>query len=521
MTAPNLNFNLQDASVIPQPLPFGIIALQGETLRGEAGKPVLVRSTTEFIRKLGGNHPDSVFPQLCMRLLDAGISGIWVTRAHHYTDVNDKNTAEGTKATITLTDAPNSAVFTAKGVGPGYNGIVINVTAAQSGNANQVDIGVVIPGQDEVFVRDIPENPTGADLVGLNNQLADIEVGTITNLIPIGSATLAGGVQTIADIIDTDYVGSSVGETGWHSLNNVDDATRIANIHRPDPDIDIGLAQYCEQRLAAGFPIAFYIGVPAGSNGDGWQDYRLGTGAFSHTAIDSWLGVLVGGHLEVKDPRAAGAEYLVSGAADVLPLLAETEGTIGRWRSSAGYKRGRVKSPSLGLEYNIGSPANIGVFNTVYPDGINAIVKENNRVMYWGNRTLTLNKTSILSKANVAEYVIDAINTLRPLILTELFEPNDPITWLQIYNNVRTTIKERYADGRAIRPIEDQDWFWIGDQYVTDYREAKFNELSDLDNGIYKVRFISVPIAAIEQIAIDFTVTDSNSLDVQVNLATT
>lgn len=518
MSAPKLSFNVVDRSLILTRPAFGIICLQGETLRGEAAKPVFITSSSDFERKLGGDHPDSDFPTIVKRLLDSGVTGVWVSRAHQYTDVDDPATAVGTKSTITLTVATESVVFTAKGVGPGYDGTVITVTDAASGAANTVDISVLAPGDDSAeVVRDIPNNPSAAEVKALNKKFRDIDIGTITNFIPVGSATLAGGVQDVSAITDADYVGTSTGKTGWYSFAGVEDAFRIANIHRPSPAVDIGLAAYCESRLTGSYPMVFHLGVPQGSNGLGWKDYRLGEGAFSHTPVDSWLGRMVGDHVEVPDPRNAPASYLVSGAADVLPLQAQKDGTVGPWFAAFGYKRGVVKGPSLGVEYNVGSPDNSTEFDTINAEGINAIIKRDNRVVYWGNRSLYLNKTSLLSKENIGDLVVTIMRDLRPLINEEIGDPNDPLTWKQIYFNVRPYINAVLVAGRAIRPVENQDWFWVGDQEVDDYREAKFNKLTDLDQGIYKVRFIIIPIAAVEQIAIDITVTDSNSLAFVVN----
>jgi phage tail sheath protein FI len=506
--APKTVINVSDQSLIIDTPVGGIICVQGVTRRGKPGEPEFVGNTAQFRRKFGGYHPISNDPLYFMRLLDAGVK-LWISRVSHYADVTDKGSAAGTKATGTLTVSGSVVVINAEAPGDGYNGTTIQIKAADSGNTANVDLIIKLPDSDiELRIYDVKKAMTVDEIDLLNKTLPGVNIASITTAIPVGTVTLAGGVEDITAIDEDDYIGDTVGKTGWFSFGKVKDAFRIANISKPVPAVDAALSAYVASRK----DMRFHTAPPVTATAEGIEDYRLGTGAYSHTPIDNWMGNLIAGGIEINHPTDSKKKVNVPGIVDALPLIARKDVQFGPWFSAGGTTRGLSKMPNNGVIYNLADPDNAADFDRIYGLGVNAMVDdESYGTMYFGNRSLSRNKQSLLSKDNVADLVVYVVRGLKPLVKPGLFEPNDPQTWKRIYRNVRPFI-ETLETGRAIRPGEGSSWFWIGDQDKDRAEEAAFNTQTDLQAGKYVARFMFVPIGAIEFIGIDVTVTDSNSL---------
>lgn len=511
--SPKTVLSVADNSALVRREPAGIICVQGPTKRGRINKVAFIGNSFQFMRVFGGHRSDSLFPTLCMRMLDAGAK-LYVNRIGHYTDIEDAGTLDGTKATGTITVEADVLTVQAKEVGDGYNGLVVTVQEAASGDAAKVDITAEIDNASET-VRDIPNNLATADVGEWNEKFDLIDLVSITGVIPVGNATLATGAQDIAAIVADDRNGSVTSKIGWYAFSGVTDAWRIANIESQDPVVDAGLATFCQAMSNGGNPFKFHVAAPVGANAAGFEDYRMGTGAYAHTPIDNYLGTLVAGDIKIVDPRDSERKIDIPGLVDVLPLVAAKD-NVNPWLSAAGYKRGKVQMPNFGVNFNLGAGDNAADFDRIYEKGVNAVVYQDFNVMYWGNRSMLLDKTKLTSKENVADLLVHIIRGIRPLVKQEQFEPNDPQSWRKIYLNVRPFI-QTLVDGRAIRPGENERWFWIGDQDVDDYIDAEFNSVNDLDAGIYKARFIFVPVPAMEYIGIDITATNTNALSFVVN----
>ena len=93
--------NIQDLSVIVSAGLKGIVGVLGVTERGIVGKPVLIGSWLDFTREFGGLLTTSDFPLLCRRSLEAG-GLLKVCRVGHYTNLADKTTLTGVKASATI-----------------------------------------------------------------------------------------------------------------------------------------------------------------------------------------------------------------------------------------------------------------------------------------------------------------------------------------------------------------------------------------------------------------------------------
>lgn len=509
---PKVLLTVEDQSIIKNTPISGIILLQGITKRGETNVPHFCGSPLQFRRKLGGERTDDKFPSYCLRLLNAGAK-LWVIRAAHYSDVSDPGTIDGTKATGSIQPASDGSAWTATAVGDGYNTTSVTIVAAKSGAANKFDVTIQHGDSDiDYELLDVDKAPDAAGIASINLKLN--AKGAQVNLVSIagaglvaGTVTLSSGAQTIGSIVAADYTGNVAG-TGWHVGNAVTDAFRAANIGIEDPDVDEGLRVYIEARK----DMVYHIPTPIGVNATGMGAYRDGTSPYSHTAHDSFYGRLVAGDINITD-QITGEKYDIPGLVDVLALQARKDIKYGNWFSAAGPKRGKINMPNNGISYNLGSAALSASFDTIYSKGVNAVIQDPDYgVVYWGNKSLKQDVTSLLNKENVSDLVVYMVRRFKPLVRATMFDPNDPVMWREIYRRVRPFIQELESN-RAIRPGENKFWFWQGDQDADTIDDAVFNNSADLDAGKYKARFVFVPKVATEFIGIELVPTDSESVD--------
>ena len=515
--APKVVISVEDQSIIQATPISGIVIVQGITNRGDIGKPIFIGNSLKYRRELGGKRADDPFSTYAIRMLDAGVK-LWVIRAGHYTDIADEDTIDGTNATDNNVIAVTSgSTWSAKAVGPGYNGTTITITAASSGTANKLDVVISLNESDiTTTLIDIDDAPDAAGIISINQKLdakrAGVQLDSIEVIMNAVVLTLAGGVQTTASIVTADWNGSLAGRNGWHASDGVVDAFRIANIGVEDPDVDEGLRAYT---VARG-DMRYHIGTPLGLNAIGMEAYRDGTTPYSHTAHNTYFGSLVAG-----DPNITDAEleetFDIPGLLDYLGLQAKKDIKNGAWFSAAGPKRGRITSPNNGMTFNLLSGANAVDNDRIYLKGVNAVgVDKDYGLLYYGNKSLYSDQTSLLNRENVADLLVYITRGLDPLVKAVAFDPNDPVMWREMYRRVRPFISTLESN-RAIVPGEDKNWFWQGDQFIAKREDGEFNNLADLDAGKYRARFVFIPIGATEYIGIEVVPTDSGSVQFVVS----
>jgi len=412
-----------------------------------------------------------------------------------------------------VTGTENAIYFDAEEIGSGYDGTFIEVLEAASGQTDKIDIFVTANQSDvTISVSNFPKSPNASQILDANKKLNFVQISSVIGSVNVGSGELIGGVQDISLIDDNDYIGNQTAKTGWWSFGRVTDALRIANIDRPSPSVDIALAAYVANRGDMRYHIASPINVTA----DGAKDYRLGENIYNHNAIDDWRGSIWGGQVDITDPDDVERTLEIPAIVDFLGRRAITDSDpqFGPWWTAAGPQRGVISAPNNGVgNINFLSPENQDAADAAHIDGVNFVGDdETYGTIVWGNRSLIRNRSSLLNKENVADLAMFIQRALPPLVRIELFNPNDPQTWKSIYRRVKPFIENVLVAGRAILPGEGRNWFWIGDQDVDRFEDASFNDLNDLNNGKYRVRFVCVPISATEFIGIDVVVTDSNSI---------
>jgi phage tail sheath protein FI len=504
-----VNVAIDDLSFTPASGNKGIVAVMGPTERGVVGVNgiKLIRSWAQFRREFGGEMASSYFPTYCKRALQAGAT-LLVCRIGHYSDITDVGTLAGTKATATLTVSADSAVFTAKSEGTWGNSVTVAVTAAASGTANKVDITVTLTGYPEMTqtVRDVSENPGATEKATLNATLTLVEVGTVTNLIPVGSVTLATGAAPETGLVDGDYTGNQAAQTGIYVFDGYSNFSWISFPSSTSSVVEVVLKNYVEARKDC----RAILTTPTGITGSEAKAFRNKTGAYAGgTKLDSmWVSLFYGDIKELSG--LTGAEQSISAIGDVIGALSRNAQVNNVWNAVANKERGAINN-TLGVVYNLLTPGRVDEANEVAASHINPVVDHSNLgTVIWGNRTLQTANT-LLKFGHVADLCVEMIRQIKPVAEKYQFEPNAPDTWRKLYKEVDgylSTLK----DGGAF-----EDYVYEGDQNADVVAQVTYNTVEDVQNGIYKFRVFIKPYPTAEYIGLSITVTN---LDVDFSVIT-
>jgi len=495
---------VEDVSTVINNRSIGIAAVQGFTKRGLKNVPEFTTSFNDFKRKFGGLSDEDDFPLYCKRALERGAK-LWVSPAAHYTDITDKSTIDGVKAAITITVTADVVTFTAIEVGAGYNGVLIEITAPVSGSANVVDIKVIDPENKNNFelYKDFPEAPTAEDKLKINGISRFVEMGAVTNVIPIANDSMSGGIQVHASIVTADYVGDPSDSLGINSFDAVLNATKIAFPSIADPDVDTALIAYVDptKEPAGRGDMVALLRTPVGANTDGILAYRNGTTPFTHVKFDSAYAFLFTGGLKILDENSL--EQEISEIGDVIGAIAKKDTQFEPWFSFSGGIRGLI-SNVLGVVFDLGSPAKLAEADQVSNAGVNLTIDHPTfGPVLWGNETLQIADT-LLKAANIVELIVHMNRNIKALAEVSQFDPNDPVMFREMFRRIRPFL-DALIVGRAI-----SQYRYTGDQNVDRIQDVEFNTVDDIDAGIYKVQIEFSPIRANKFIVMTLSITNSS-----------
>lgn len=500
--APKIVGEIVNYSTLASTVKKGIICMPIVCERGEPGKVYYIGSTNDIRRYLGRE----VFNKdiyVLNRAVKRG-AAFYVTRIAHYSNLDAGTLAGGATASATIVNAGNTLTLAGKALGAGYNGIVVTLVAAVSGLANSFDITISVPNFPELTKTIFNVHKTfasGITLAQLNGQSEYVNFTLTSGELTAGTGTLSGGTYLTGDIVATDIIGSGVSQVGIHAFNVVKDASRICVPGYSDPTIDIALKNYCEGRQ----DMRFHIRTPLGIDAATIVNYRQGTGAYSHTAIDSWFGSLWTGGLKSKDP-SSDLPLTHSEIADIMVSYAKKDIAEKVHESPSMDIYSKINdSDVLGVAVDFGIGSLSSQWDLIVNNGVNAlIIGTDGYPKLHGNRTLSKNG-GLLTKENNAEYVLSLFKRVKAAVQLENFVANDPIMWLSLYNRIKPILNAD-VKARAIR----EDWQYIGDQFVDVYTDATFNNINDIDNGKYKFRIMVKPISATEYFGFEIGVVNGN-----------
>lgn len=392
-------------------------------------------------------------------------------------------------------ETAHSMTVSAKSIGAWGNNLSFKFSKPKTSIANTVDLFVYLSGYDslaEVY-RNLPVALTTAKIDEINglSKLIDITnfVGTLS--VAGGSLTsLANGVQDVTNITVTDYAGDVNNGNGIHAFDSSGEIIKIACPAVQSPTLDIALAAYADARK----DIRAILSTPINLDAAAVVGYRDGTAPYTHTGITSWRAVMSTGGLKITHPTT-GLEMEINEIGDVIGLMSRKETVSKAWFSSGGPSRGVIPN-NLGVLYDLGTSARSAQADLVVEAGVNpVIVHPTFGTVLWGNRSM-YKTPSLLQKDNIADLFIYLTKAIKPIVESELFNPNDTDTWKAIHRKLNPLLKKMVTE-RAIHAYQ-----YDGDQDVDSVEEASVNSPDTIDQGQYIVNLFIKPIGALEYLGI-------------------
>ena len=406
-----------------------------------------------------------------------------------------------TTTQITGMTSPTGVTIEAANIGDWGNGLSVTVTPAKSGAVNEFDVTIDLAGSPQLqqVILNQPAIMTALSIGLFNAEAVLIQIDTTSADDFIGliaTTPLTLGDEDKGLIVDSDFLGDSIAGTGFHQFSDYTNFVRVAVPEKAVPEIDIALAAYAEARTDC----RAILRTPTNVSGLVAVDYREGQGSYSHTAINTHYASIIFGALQVIDPLTNNAVN-ISAIGDYLGASTVKDSKIGAWYSVAGAKRGKI-SNALGVVYNL-SPARKTEADLVDVRGINAVIDDSALgIVIFGNGTLQKANT-LLKHENVSDLWVFINRGLAPLVKTELFDPNDFVTWKTVTRKIKPFL-EFLKGKRAI-------WKYLiqGDQDIDKIEDAVVNTPAGIDAGQYKLNLWIAPIVGLKYIGIQAVITNS------------
>jgi hypothetical protein len=484
-------------------LPIVAVDIANDTLviRGDYTDYITV-GQVHTVQKAGGGTT-----ALTVAAPGASYAGGLTTIKYAAIVIGDAASGDDVTWSITITA---TALFKASSPGAWGNSIELRISRAASGASGKIDIRAT-PKNNGVLGTDLAEvysnfsaSPTAGEIQAFNEFMKLIVLDTVITA-PIGvcpAKDLAGGTDDYASVADIDYIGSVTEGTGIRVFDEESGFVKIACPERATNLLDNALLDYVVERKDC----LAILRTPESLNAAGAIDYRNCTGSFAFgQKIDNWRAVMLYGGLKVTSPYAPdnGAEITIGWISDFLGLSAQKDRNFGEWYSISNFARGTI-SNVRDIVYNVNTPNRSQEAEDLTAAGLFPIVKKKlngvQTVVSWGYKSLQVAASS-LQFANVAELVIAVVNAVRPLSESELFNPNDVLTWKAIYRKV----DEYMLSVQNARGITA--YVYEGDQNVDNASQAVINTSTTVAQGIYKFNLYFTPIVTLVEVRITGIIT--------------
>ena len=378
------------------------------------------------------------------------------------------------------------------------NGTVITITAATAGTAGNA---ITLAKTGSALTLSGATLTGGAAAVAATGTITfDTTPTVIDNPAEIGPVALDGGSDGLVGLDDDDWIGDSAAKTGFHAFDDIDDAFCLASPEAASPTVVTAGIAYCENREDM-----VYVCEPDGSVADAATalKFRNGLSPYSHPAFNSSYGAMYFGRPKVRSSKTNDI-IDISTVGDVFGVHAYSQAKSEVWFAPAGLQRGRVPN-TLGVHYNVGTPARESELDELSDNQINAIVNFSEEgTVVWDENTLQ-KVPSALQSLHIRFLLILLKKALTKTCRIFLFEPNDPTTWRLIYNLIHPFMVDLTAR-RAFYKFEihcDQDAHSIED--------AILNTPERIDRGEFLCRIFIQPTRTLKYFGIEAVITKSGA----------
>lgn len=410
----------------------------------------------------------------------------------------------------TILNSTGSVVFTLtpKNAGQDYNNLQYDILPASNGNANYFNLVIehlLEPSLNETYsnilivgVPNVANSNYLQDVVN-GSQLVDVTYGDLSALNapvrPVNTFIKLDNGTDGGAVVDSDFIGDSSAKTGFFALDPYDDMFQFGCANLNSVAVIQAGFNYSNNRQ----DLRFFAHI------DNSYLTEAQVAAFrDSTLVDSSYGGFFAGGITITDPFTL-SKRNISEIGDALGAAAFSAAKFGPWFSFAGPRRGTITN-ALGVVNNFGLDSNYAGRNLLANHQVNLAINKNGKAQFSGNFTAQL-ASSTLSFMNVRGMLLYLKKVLGPIYDSFIEEPNDPTTWLAIYQEVKPELVKLQSK-RAI-VAGKQGWSYQGDQFVTDPSKCVINNPTDIDAGKYKVNLFVKDIVSLQLIGVSIILTDS------------
>lgn len=288
---------------------------------------------------------------------------------------------------------------------------------------------------------------------------------------------------------DTDYIGDSSAMTGMYAFDEYGDAMQIAVLDNTSDAVNVAGSAYAANRKDLIYVMHLDNSI---KTKEGMISKR------KNLLIDTQYTYIAAGGVKITDPITSQVRD-ISGIADILALINNSDRNYGEWYSFGGSIRGLING-TLGVVNNFGSPAKFRDLNDLANHQINMVINRDNSVKLWGNFSAQL-KDDQESQMSIVRLLIFLKKSLRPTLETFLEEPNDIPVWKRIFFTVKPFL-DSMVTKRAL-----YNYDWQGDQFAKNMQSLQINDPTDVQNGKYKANLAIKAIPAINDITLEIILT--------------
>ena len=183
-------------------------------------------------------------------------------------------------------------------------------------------------------------------------------------------------------------------------------------------------------------------------------------------------------------------ETNISPIADVCIAIAKKNKFGKVYESFAIEEYGKI-SGAVGVDYNILIASRRTESDSVFNNGLNAVVvDENGTIKVWGDNTLAVDFSALSFTGNV-EYVQSLILRIKPILSKYIHRINKVSTWNLMYREIKKVLDEYLTEVGDKRPQGDGkigSYIYSGDQNASkiDAENLKVNTVEGVNSGVYR-----------------------------------
>lgn len=407
-------------------------AFIGITKRGIVGKPTLVTSWSDYIRKYAGGMET---PFMTNSDLAYAVHGFFTNGGKRCFIVRVDN---GSSVSASAIIGEDDEEFLVQALDEGDWGNEVEITITKNTDFNGTfDVAVKYKSIKEIYTaltNDIDDSKYFAAYINKRSSLVKITDG---KLVETTATKLRGGLCGNDALLDKDYLGAL---EKFDPI--IDDVNLLAIPGQTSTPMLKGILDYCAKTSEV-FPI---LEMPPFLSVMDEKEIRKDLTGIVGAIYDGWYTVV--------DPIST------TGEPRIIPPSGHIMGTFARTIM----KRGTHKAPA-GVECDIRGIIDLtarrstGETDMMNPVSINAVIaKPNYGIVIWGARTLSVDTNFKYVSDQLFNIMIK--KSVRNGTQWLVFEPNDEQLWRQAKITVRAYLHTLWLNGQLMGKTADEA-FWV------------------------------------------------------------